>query len=82
MSETMTGNKIKVNVIDRSEERSVEEALAYAIEAIDNGNIENGSAALEWVIQREPQNPIAWLWLACTVTDEHKKRDCYARIQV
>jgi hypothetical protein len=63
-------------------ERSVEEALTYAIEAIDNNEFERGSAALEWVLSKEPDNSIAWLWLACTTDDESTIRSCYAKAQM
>jgi Tfp pilus assembly protein PilF len=59
---------------------TVEEALEFAIQAIDRGDVKLGNAALDWVLQREPNNPIAWLWMACCVTGEEAKRGCYARI--
>jgi len=58
---------------------SVEEALQLGIDAINRGDLELGSDILEWVLEREPQNEIAWLWMACTVDDEAKKRECYIR---
>ena len=59
---------------------SVEDALAYAIEAIDRGNLSAGKKALEWVLQREPKNQSAWVWMACCVTDEDTKRQCFQEI--
>jgi thioredoxin-like negative regulator of GroEL len=58
---------------------NVEEALAFAINAIDRGEINHGNAALAWVLQRDPRNQAAWLWMACTISDEQAKRDCYIR---
>jgi hypothetical protein len=63
-----------------SETPTVDEALAFAIEAIDRGDLKLGNAALGWVLQREPDNRVAWLWMACTVPDEQAKRGCYSRI--
>lgn len=63
-----------------SETPTVEEALDFAIDAIDRGDLKLGNAALGWVLQREPDNRVAWLWMACTVPDEQAKRGCYSRI--
>jgi hypothetical protein len=43
--------------------------------------LQQGSAALEWVLHRDPSNRIALLWMACTVPDEGSKRSYYSRIQ-
>jgi hypothetical protein len=59
---------------------NIDEALEFAIEAIDRGDMQLGIAALEWVLQREPFNRIALLWMACTVSDEGSKRAYYSRI--
>ena len=61
---------------------SVEEALDFAIQAIDRGDLKLGSSALDWVLQREPENPVAWLWMACCVSGEEAKRGCYAKIAI
>jgi hypothetical protein len=63
-----------------TETPTVEEALDFAIDAIDRGDMKLGNAALGWVLQREPDNRVAWLWMACTVPDEQAKRGCYNRI--
>lgn len=59
---------------------NTEEALAYAIDAIERGKLKYGNEALGWVLQREPDNRVAWLWMACTLPDENAKRACYSRI--
>jgi hypothetical protein len=59
---------------------NIEEALEYAIDAIDRGDLQQGSAALEWVLHRDPSNRIALLWMACTVSDENLKRRYYSLI--
>jgi hypothetical protein len=58
----------------------IEEALEYAIDAIDRDDMQVGSAALAWVLERDPSNRIALLWLACTVPDEPTKRRYYSLI--
>jgi hypothetical protein len=63
-----------------TETPTVEEAIEFAIEAIDRGDLKLGNAALGWVLQREPDNRVAWLWMAVTVPDEQAKRGCYSRI--
>ena len=57
----------------------VDEAIEYAIKAIERGEINLGTSALEWVLDREPKNQLAWLWMACTVVDEKAKRECYIK---
>jgi len=63
-----------------NETPNIEDALEFAINAIDRDEMNLGTAALSWVLQREPENQVAWLWMACTVADEDAKRDCYTRI--
>ena len=58
----------------------IEDALNFAIEAIDRGNLAAGKKALEWVLQREPENQVAWVWMACCVPDEAAKRQCFKEI--
>ena len=72
--------KVDVNAMFIHVTPNVEEALEFAIDAIDRGDINLGGAALDWVLQREPKNQVAWLWMACTVPDEQAKRNCYTRI--
>jgi hypothetical protein len=59
---------------------SIEEALEFAINAIEGGDMKLGNAALEWILGRDPTHNIALLWMACTVSDEHTKRHYYSLI--
>ena len=70
-----------VDIISKFAEEipSLQEALDFGIDAIDRGDMKLGSETMQWVLEREPQNSLAWLWLACTVDDEIKKRECYVR---
>ena len=58
----------------------IEEALELAVDAIDRGDISLGSDILEWVLQNEPTNTHALLWMAYTMVDEDSKRMYYSRI--
>ena len=58
---------------------SLEEALEFGVDAIDRGDLKLGSETMQWVLEREPNNSLAWLWLACTVDDEFKRQECYLR---
>lgn len=71
---------LEENTMFAAETPSVEEAIEFAVQAIDKGDFKLGNAALDWVLQREPENPVAWLWMACCVSDEEAKRTCYSRI--
>ena len=70
----------KDRIMFAAETPSVEEAIEFAVQAIDRGDYKLGNAALDWVLQKEPDNPVAWLWMACCLTDEEAKRNCYSRI--
>lgn len=58
---------------------SVEEALSLAVEAVERGDFQNGEAALNWVLQEDPQNTAAWIWLACCAPDDSSRQICYRR---
>jgi hypothetical protein len=60
---------------------NLEQAFLFALDAIDRGDLQLGYAALGWVLQREPDNSAAWLWMACTVPEEERKRECYMRAE-
>lgn len=58
---------------------SVSQALDFAVGAIDRGQAKQAKAALGWVLQREPDNGLAWIWMAACVDDETAKQECYRR---
>jgi hypothetical protein len=64
----------------RDETPSIEEALEFAIDAIERGDMKLGNTALEWILGREPSNNVALMWMACTVPDENTKRRYYSLI--
>jgi len=61
---------------------TLQEALDFAIEAVDRGDITNGKAALEWVIKQDPGNVNAWLWLACCMPTDSDRQACYRKVSV
>ncbi|MFP3855054.1 MAG: hypothetical protein ACLFWD_12260 [Anaerolineales bacterium] len=58
---------------------SVNQALEVAIGAIDRGEASKAKQALGWVLQRDPSNGLAWIWMAACVDDEDAKQECYRR---
>jgi hypothetical protein len=59
---------------------SIQAALDVAIQAVEGGDLQRGEAALSWVLQHEPDNAIAWIWLACCAPDDHARQACYQRV--
>lgn len=54
--------------------------LRQAINAIEAGDEETGQQLLAQLLEAEPKNVQAWLWLAQTVDDDDKRRQCYQRV--
>lgn len=57
-----------------------EQALDYAVTAIKRGDSPRGRAALAWVLQREPSNVVAWLWMAECLPESDAKQECLRRV--
>jgi len=55
------------------------EAVQSAVEAIQRGDLGQGRATLTWVLREDPNNRLAWLWMACCVADEPARDECYRR---
>lgn len=58
----------------------VEAAIRSAVEAIQRGDLGQGRATLTWVLREQPDNRLAWLWMACCVTEEAAREECYQRV--
>lgn len=58
---------------------TVDEAMEFAVMAIEKGEADKAKTALSWILQRDPRNGAAWLWMACCVSDETAKQECYRR---
>ena len=62
-----------------SDEPTIKDALNGAVNAIKRGDLETGKAGLKWVLEREPNNVLAWLWMSrCAPTNE-AKLECFNR---
>ena len=59
---------------------TIEEALDIAVEAVNRGEFGKGKAALNWILEQDPNNTTAWLWMACCVTEDSAKQDCYRKV--
>jgi Tfp pilus assembly protein PilF len=57
-----------------------EQALGYAVSAIKRGDSSRGQAALACVLQREPSNVVAWLWMAECLPESDAKQECLRRV--
>ena len=54
--------------------------LQHAIELIRAGDRAGGKRLLVGILQAEPRNELAWLWLAATVDEVEQQRECLARV--
>lgn len=59
---------------------TVQQALDYAVTAIHRGDTTKGRSALSWVLEQDPDNTIALLWMPACLTDENAKQECYRRL--
>jgi Tfp pilus assembly protein PilF len=57
-----------------------EEALDFAVRTINRGDLEKGRVVLNWVLQNDPSNVVAWTWMTRCVTDLEALRECQRRI--
>jgi Tfp pilus assembly protein PilF len=58
---------------------SIEEAISSAVEAIDRGDLGQGRTTLSWVVREDPDNRLAWVWLAACVDDDSARDECYRK---
>jgi Tfp pilus assembly protein PilF len=63
-----------------SNNMNIDEAVQFAAEAIGQGDLHTGKSMLNQVLKKAPSHPVAWMWMACCVSDEEMKRECYRRI--
>lgn len=61
---------------------SIQDALAIAISAVNRGEVGEGKKALKWILEQDPDNTSAWLWLACCLPDDKAKEECYRRVSL
>lgn len=58
---------------------TMEEALEFAVQAVNCGDFGRGKAALSWILKQDPNHAMAWIWMACCVNDDAAKAECYRR---
>jgi len=56
------------------------DTLLQAIACIKAGDKRTGQALLSQIIQADPKNEAAWLWLASIIDEVDKKRQCLERV--
>jgi thioredoxin-like negative regulator of GroEL len=54
--------------------------LNRAIEAARNGDFDTAMLLLQQVVEKDPENPQAWLWLAKVVEDEEDEKVCLQNV--
>ena len=59
--------------------KSIQDALDLGVQAVEQGDLQSGEAAFSWVLKKDPENTVAWLWLACCAPEEHAREECYKR---
>jgi very-short-patch-repair endonuclease len=62
------------------EEISLEQALKFATDAIQKGDVQVGRRALLWILQRDPWHIASLLWFAYITEDVTTKIKCYQRV--
>jgi Tfp pilus assembly protein PilF len=60
---------------------TIEEGLEVAIAALQQDDFNRARSLLTQILQHDPRNADAWLWMAACVPDEKAKRDCYRRAE-
>lgn len=59
---------------------SPKDALDLAAAAIKRGDIPLGRARLDWVVQRDPDNALAWLWMTRCTDARDEQIKCFYRV--
>ena len=59
---------------------TTEQTRAFAVEAIRRAETGKGKAALAWVLQKEPDNVVAWLWMSDCLEQPEAKQECFRRV--
>ena len=59
---------------------TIKQALDKAATVIKAGDLQTGKEILKWVLEREPNNVLAWLWLSRCVKTDEAKLECFNRV--
>ncbi len=56
-------------------------ALELATAAITRGDVGEGKAALQQILEREPNNAAAWYWMGFCQQDVQARDACFQRVR-
>ena len=59
---------------------TVAEALELAVQKVRARDYHTGRAILAWVLKHQPENVVAWLWLARCIVNREQQALCLARV--
>jgi Tfp pilus assembly protein PilF len=56
------------------------EALRLAVQKVQTKDYTSGRAILAWVLKSQPDNVVAWLWLARCIATQEERAQCLRRV--
>ncbi len=59
---------------------TVAEALELAVRKVQANDYNTGRAILAWVLKTQPDNVVAWLWLARCIANREERAQCFERV--
>jgi Tfp pilus assembly protein PilF len=59
---------------------TISEAVELAVQKVRSKDYDTGKAILAWVLKTQPENVVAWLWLARCIANREHRRHCLDRV--
>lgn len=59
---------------------TVAEALELAVQRVRANDYRAGRTILAWVLQHQPENVVAWLWMARCILTHEERAVCMQRV--
>lgn len=59
---------------------TIAEALELAVQKVRTKDYGAGRAILAWVLKSQPDNVVAWLWLARCIANQEQRAQCLRRV--
>jgi Tfp pilus assembly protein PilF len=59
---------------------TIAEALQLAVQKVRTKDYTSGRAILSWVLKSQPDNVVAWLWLARCIANQEERAQCLRRV--
>jgi hypothetical protein len=59
---------------------TVTEALEFAVQKVRASDYRTGRAVLAWILQHQPENVVAWLWLARCIFNREEQALCMQKV--